>query len=359
MLKGIQFVEYASNQPEELAQVFDSMGFRYVGHSRFQSRSTKEVNDDEVVPDEVSLFGQGNIYFAVNNIKSSFATDFAQQHGPCVSSVGFFVDDAKKTFKTVCDRGARPATDGSKPGFHSVPAVYGIGDSLIYFLEGEEDDFRFHDMMKDFNRIQLGRKMFYSGGEMMRIDHLTNNVPRGQMQKWCDFYSEIFDMRETRYFDIQGKATGLISKVMSSEDFKVIIPVNEPRGDKSQIQEYLDVYKGSGVQHIALTSENICYTVRNIRSKGIDFLKVPDTYYEALPKRLPNIQEDLARLQEFKVLADGDDKGYLLQIFTETLVGPIFYEIIQRRGHNGFGEGNFQALFDSIEEDQRRRGYLK
>lgn len=354
MLKGIQFIEYASAQPEELAQIFSSMGFSLVGHTRYQSDSDDTGKD--FVPDEVNLFGQSRIYFSLNDVKNSFSDDFRQQHGSCVSAVGFFVEDAQKAFKTACDRGARPATDGTKPGFHKAPAVYGVGDSLMYFVEGVEDDFRFHDIMKDLKRTGLGRKMFRAGGELQRVDHLTNNVPRGEMQKWCDFYHEIFDLNETRYFDIQGKQTGLISKVMSSQDFKVIIPVNEPRGDKSQIQEYLDEYKGSGVQHIALTTDNICYTVRHIRTEGIGFLDVPDTYYEALPQRLPNIKEDMDRLQELKVLADGDDKGYLLQIFTKTLVGPIFYEIIQRRGHNGFGEGNFQALFDSIEEDQRRRG---
>jgi 4-hydroxyphenylpyruvate dioxygenase len=190
------------------------------------------------------------------------------------------------------------------------------------------------------------------------IDHLTNNVPKGEMQQWCDFYEKIFNFREVRYFDIKGKATGLYSKVMRSPCNKIIIPINEPTGQKSQIQEYLDEYKGSGIQHIALLTNDIIKTVRGLRASGIEFLDTPDTYYEMIPKRLNGVTEDIGELHNLKILVDGDDEGYLLQIFSKTVIGPIFYEIIQRKNHSGFGEGNFQALFDSIEEDQRRRGYL-
>jgi 4-hydroxyphenylpyruvate dioxygenase len=187
---------------------------------------------------------------------------------------------------------------------------------------------------------------------------MTNNVPVQEMQKWCDFYENLFNFKETRFFNIKGEQTGLISKVMSSPCQKLAIPINEPTDPKSQIQEYIDEYKGSGIQHIALGTDDIVATVAEMRKQGIEFLDVPDTYYDALKERLPLVTEDIERLKELKILVDGDDKGYLLQIFTKNLFGPIFIEIIQRKKHNGFGEGNFQALFDAIERDQRERGVL-
>ena len=196
------------------------------------------------------------------------------------------------------------------------------------------------------------------GAGMLVIDHLTNNVPKGDLDLWAKFYEDIFNFKEIRFFDIKGKQTGLLSRAMRSPCGKITIPINEPTGEKSQIQEYLDEYHGSGIQHIALHTDDIVRTVAMLRENGVSFLETPDTYYEALPKRLPNVTEDIDKLQQLRVLADGDEQGYLLQIFTKTVVGPIFYEIIQRKGHDGFGEGNFQALFDAIEEDQRRRGYL-
>ncbi|MCB0351020.1 MAG: 4-hydroxyphenylpyruvate dioxygenase, partial [Bdellovibrionales bacterium] len=230
-----------------------------------------------------------------------------------------------------------------------------IGDSVVYFIDGygSADQYKVFDA--DFD---LTTREKVPGFGLTVIDHLTNNVPKGEMQQWCDFYQKIFNFREVRYFDIKGKATGLYSKVMRSPCDKIIIPINEPAGQKSQIQEYLDEYKGSGIQHIALLTNDIIKTVRELRGSGIEFLTVPDTYYEAVPTRMPNVTEDLDQLQELKILVDGDEEGYLLQIFSQTVIGPIFYEIIQRKNHSGFGEGNFQALFDSIEEDQRRRGYL-
>jgi 4-hydroxyphenylpyruvate dioxygenase len=179
------------------------------------------------------------------------------------------------------------------------------------------------------------------------------------MQKWCDFYQDLFGFTERRYFDIRGQKTGLVSKVMRSPCGKITVPINEPTDAKSQIQEYLDEYHGSGIQHIALLTDDIVSTVDQLRRQGIEFLDVPDTYYEILPQRLPQITEDIERLKKLRILVDGDDKGYLLQIFTKNVIGPIFFEIIQRKGHDGFGEGNFQALFDAIERDQQARGYLR
>ena len=178
------------------------------------------------------------------------------------------------------------------------------------------------------------------------------------MQKWCDFYRDIFGFEEVRYFDIRGQATGLYSKVMRSPCGKITIPINEPTGQKSQIQEYLDEYNGSGIQHVALLTGDIIRSVDSLAKATIQFLDTPETYYEDLPNRVPNVREDMKALSKLKILCDGDDDGYLLQIFTKNMIGPIFFEIIQRHNHAGFGEGNFQALFDAIERDQRRRGYL-
>jgi 4-hydroxyphenylpyruvate dioxygenase len=191
------------------------------------------------------------------------------------------------------------------------------------------------------------------------IDHLTTNVPAGEMQKWCDFYKQIFNFHEVRKFDIKGQQTGLVSKVMRSPCQKITIPINEPTESKSQIQEYLDEYRGSGIQHLALLTGDIVASVGQLREMGIQFLdSPPQSYYDAIPGRVPNVKEDLGTVKDLSVLVDGDETGYLLQIFTKNLIGPIFFEIIQRRGHSGFGEGNFQALFDAIERDQKARGYL-
>ncbi|MCJ8278165.1 MAG: 4-hydroxyphenylpyruvate dioxygenase, partial [Bdellovibrionales bacterium] len=190
------------------------------------------------------------------------------------------------------------------------------------------------------------------------IDHMTNNVPKGELDKWAQFYENVFNFREIRFFDIKGDTTGLLSRAMRSPCGKITIPINEPTEDKSQIQEYLNEYNGSGIQHIALLTEDICDSVKGVKDAGIPTLDVPDTYYEVLNDRVPNITEDMNTLKNLRLLADGDDEGYLLQIFTQNVIGPIFYEFIQRKNHWGFGEGNFQALFEAIERDQRRRGVL-
>jgi 4-hydroxyphenylpyruvate dioxygenase len=263
------------------------------------------------------------------------------------------VKDARKAFDEAVRRGARPFTESAE---HAFLAVYGIGDSLIYFV----DDYSLNQPYKVYEKdFELKTKELVPGHGFLVIDHMTNNVPKGEMQKWCDFYEKIFGFREVRYFDIKGKATGLFSKVMKSPCDKISIPINEPNGEKSQIQEYIEEYHGSGIQHVAFLTANIEHTLRGLLKAKIEFLSTMGTYYDLLPKRLPNITEDLDMLRELNILADGDEEGYLLQIFTKNLIGPIFYELIQRKNHSGFGNGNFQALFDAIEEDQRRRGYLK
>lgn len=336
-LDGIEFVEYASKEPEKLAALFEQFGFTKIGKHK-----TKDV----------TLFRQGAMNFIINNEPGTFAAKFCEQHGPSICAMGFRVKDTAHAMEYTLSKGARSIDNADDPKSHSFPGIYGIGGSAIYFIdryqnmENYKEDFEFSD-----SDNQPGLKA-------VSVDHLTNNVPKGDMQVWCDFYSNLFNFREVRFFDIKGEQTGLISKVMKSPCGKIIIPINEPTDDKSQIQEYLDEYNGSGVQHIALLTKDIEYSVANFRERGIDFLDVPDTYYDMIPERLPNIKENIDNLNKLKILVDGDEDGYLLQIFTKNQIGPIFFEVIQRKGHDGFGEGNFQALFDAIERDQKERGYL-
>lgn len=337
-LDGMEFMEYSSKNPEELRQLFKQLGFQFFGKHKSK---------------DVELWSQGRTHFILNYEKDSFAQSFSSEHGPCVCATGFRAKNAKKAFEEAVKRGARPCPESKH---HSFPAIYGIGDSVVYFVDNYSNENPYAVYENDF---QLERTQPNEGVGLLLIDHMTNNVPVGEMQKWCDFYENIFNFREARFFDIEGKSTGLISKVMRSPCGKIIIPINEPKDPKSQIQEYLDTYKGSGIQHIAITTNDIVATVKALRSAGIQFLDTPDTYYDLLPKRMENLNEDLDALREYRILADGDEEGYLLQIFTQNVIGPIFYEIIQRKKHDGFGEGNFQALFDSIEEDQRRRGFIK
>lgn len=337
-LDGMEFVEYTSQKPEELEKLFTQLGFKEVGHHK-----TKNV----------TLWSQGRIHFILNREQDSFADHFKNEHGPSVCATGFRVKDSTKAFEAAIERGAKPCPASKH---HSFPAIYGIGDSVIYFIDDYSQENPFQSFTEDFEMKESSEN---PGLNMTVVDHLTNNVPAGGLKEWSDFYEKIFNFREIRFFDIKGQQTGLISKAMRSPCNKITIPINEPTGQGSQIQEYLDEYKGSGIQHIALLSTDIIDTVTKLRENGLEFLSTPDTYYEMLPKRLPNVTEDIDSLQNLKILVDGTEDGYLLQIFTQTVIGPIFFEIIQRKGDDGFGEGNFQALFDSIEEDQRRRGYLK
>lgn len=337
-LDGMEFIEYTAPDPKALEKLFERWGFQKIGDHK-----TKNV----------SLYAQGHIRFIVNREDDSFAREFSRSHGPSICATGFRVKDAKKALSEAVKRGAKPCPPSKH---HSFPAIYGIGDSVIYFIDQYSSAKLYGAYENDFS---LYGKDKVHGYGLLKIDHLTNNVPKGAMQEWCDVYSRIFNFREVRYFDIRGKQTGLYSKVMRSPCDQIIIPINEPVGEKSQIQEYLEEYHGSGIQHVALLTADIMTTLRGLKGADIEFLDTNDTYYDLLPKRLPNVTEDIDQLHALKILADGDPEGYLLQIFSKNLIGPIFFEVIQRKNHMGFGEGNFQALFDSIEEDQRRRGYLK
>jgi 4-hydroxyphenylpyruvate dioxygenase len=339
-LNGVEFVEYSGSDAKYFETLFKKWGFKEVGAMAGKS---------------IKLFRQNDINFILNTEPGTFAVDFAKSHGPSIGSTGFRVKDAQKAFEIAVSRGGKPykgseASMGATP----FPAIYGIGDSLIYFMDAQNSKKLYEQTFKVKPEDASPKGMGFT-----IVDHFTNNVPKGEMQKWCDFYTKVFNFRETMYFDIKGKSTGLISKVMRSPDGLFAIPINEPSDGKSQIQEYLDEYKGSGIQHLALLTPDIVTTLEALKNSELEFLSPPpDTYYKMLKDRLPMVSEDLNRLKKNAILVDGDHDGYLLQIFSKNIIGPIFFEVIQRKGHDGFGNGNFQALFDAIEQDQRERGYL-
>ena len=340
-LYGVDFIEYTGTDALHFEKLFIKLGFREVG---------------KIDGKNIRLFRQGDINFILNTEPNTFAAEFAKAHGPGVSSTGFRVANATRAFEAAIKKGAK-AYDGSQDSRGATPylAIYGIGDSLIYFIDQEKHE----DLYENRFKVTNNSAHFPQGLGLQIVDHFTNNVPKGEMQKWCDFYTNVLNFREARYFDIKGKSTGLISKVMRSPCSMFSVPINEPSDTKSQIQEYLDEYKGSGIQHIAMITPQILPTLEKLKANQVEFLSSPpDTYYKMLMERLPQVSEDIANLQKNAVLVDGDAHGYLLQIFSKNVIGPIFYEVIQRKGHDGFGEGNFQALFDAIETDQRERGYI-
>ncbi len=340
---GFEFVEYTAPDTAALARLFERMGFTAVARHRSK---------------DVTLYRQGDVNFVLDAEPDSFAQAFARIHGPSVCAMAFRVRDAAKAYRRAIELGARPVPSKVGPMELNIPAIEGIGGSVIYLVDryGERS---IYDV--DFLPVP-GAEQRPAGVGLTMVDHLTHNVHRGRMAQWADFYEKLFNFREIRYFDIEGKLTGLRSKAMTSPCGKIRIPINESADDKSQIAEYLEAYRGEGIQHIALGTEDIYATVAALRARGVPFQTVPDTYYEGVDARLPGHGEDIARLARERILIDGaptEGGGLLLQIFTQTVIGPIFFEIIQRKGNEGFGEGNFQALFESIELDQIRRGVLK
>ena len=342
---GFEFVEYTAPDTAALGRLFESLGFAAVARHRSK---------------RVTLYRQGGVNFIVNAEPDSFAQSFARVHGPSACAFGIRVKDAAKAFKRAVELGAKPYEGPVGPMELNIPAIQGIGGSLLYLID-RYGPRTIYDV--DFVPVD-GHSMEHKGVGLTLVDHLTHNVYVGRMDTWAEFYEKLFNFREIRYFDIKGKKTGLTSRALTSPCGKIRIPINEPSDQKSQIQEYLDAYNGEGIQHIALTCENIYETVEALRAKGVRFLDTPDTYYAAVNKRVPNHGEDLERLKRNRILIDGEglDKeskeDKLLQIFTETVIGPIFFEIIQRKGNEGFGEGNFRALFESIEADQIARGVV-
>ena len=337
---GFEFVEYTAPDPRQLAALFGRMGFAPVARHRSK---------------DVTLFRQGEINFILNAEPESFAQAFARIHGPSVCAIAFRVKDAGQAHDRAVKLGARPVAGRVGPMELNIPAIEGIGGSLIYLVDryGERSIY-------DVDFVPTGTEARPRGAGLTSIDHLTHNVHRGRMDQWAEFYERLFGFREIRYFDIEGKLTGLKSRAMTSPCGKIRIPINESSDDKSQIEEYLRAYRGEGIQHIALATADIHGAVEALRGRGVGFMDVPDSYYDMIDARLPGHGEGAARLRADRVLIDGTPGGgILLQIFTDTVIGPIFFEIIQRKGDEGFGEGNFRALFESIERDQVRRGVLK
>jgi len=341
-LDGFEFVEFTGPDPQALAGLFEAMGFTHLADHRSKN---------------VRRYAQGDINFLLNMDATGQAADFRQAHGPSANAMAFRVHDAAQAFAEAVRRGAKPVIGPVGPMELNIPAIEGIGGSNLYLVDryGAQE---IYDV--DFKPVPGVLRDAHSVG-LHALDHLTHNVNRGRMNHWAEFYERIFNFREIRYFDIEGQLTGLKSKAMTSPDGRIRIPINESSDDKSQIQEYLIDYRGEGIQHVALGTGDIYATVETLREKGVAFQDTPDTYYEALAKRLPGHREDTARLARNRILIDGAPAKdeMLLQIFTSTVIGPIFFEIIERKGNEGFGEGNFQALFESIEQDQIRRGVLK
>jgi 4-hydroxyphenylpyruvate dioxygenase len=339
---GFDFVEFAGPDTAALEAVFARLGFAPVARHRSK---------------QVTLWRQGDVNFVLNAEPASFAQGFARVHGAGACAMAFRVADAAAAFDRAISLGARPFHGRVGPMELNIPAIEGIGGSLIYFVDRYGPSGSIWDV--DFRPIP-GADLHPKGAGLTVIDHLTHNVHRGRMDAWAGFYERLFNFREIRYFDIEGKLTGLKSKAMTSPCGQIRIPINESSDDRSQIEEYLRAYNGEGIQHIAMGTADIHASVEGLAASGVRFLDTPDTYYELLPQRLPDTGEDMARLARNRVLMDGSPSGgRLLQIFTETVIGPIFFELIQRKGDQGFGEGNFRALFESIELDQVRRGVLK
>jgi 4-hydroxyphenylpyruvate dioxygenase len=301
------------------------------------------------------LWRQGFADIIINLEPRSHAVQFAAEHGPCASGMAFRVHDPKSAFALAIERGAKPMDASLSALGEDVPVIEGIGGALLYLVRDEEDLFtqwQWHDGWQEAMTAQ-------STG-LLVLDHLTHNVRRGQMRVWSDYYSRLFGFEEQKYFNIKGQATGLFSQAMMAPDKAIRIPLNESQDDKSQIEEYLKEYNGEGIQHLAFTTEDIYDTVERLRARGVRLQDTILTYYDLVDKRVPGHGEDLERMKQNRILIDGDveSEGILLQIFTENLFGPIFLEIIQRKGNQGFGNGNFQALFESIELDQIRRGVI-
>ncbi|TAL98816.1 MAG: 4-hydroxyphenylpyruvate dioxygenase [Rhodanobacter sp.] len=345
-IDGFEFVEFAAPKGPafELHDLFKRMGFSAV--LKHKSRA-------------ITVYRQNGVNFLVNEDPDSFAADFAAKHGPCACGFAIrFKKPAIEVLSSVLGNGGAAVAHKEASKAVSAPAVQGIGDCMLYLVDRYGDAGSIYD--GDYAPIE-GADRNPAGFGLTFIDHLTHNLYFGNMQKWSDYYEKLFNFREIRYFDIKGAKTGLVSKAMTAPDGIVRIPLNESNDPKSQINEYLDAYKGEGIQHIACFTNDIYTTVEKMRVAGVDFLDTPDTYFEVIDERIPNHGEDVPRLEKNKILIDADretGKRLLLQIFTRNVIGPIFFEIIQRKGNEGFGEGNFQALFESIERDQMKRGFL-
>ena len=340
-LDGFEFIEYASPEPEKLRALFKQMGFKTVARHRHKN---------------VTLHRQGDVNFLINAEPDSFAQRYAFAHGPSICAMAFRVKDAKQAYERALKLGANPVAMDVAPMELYIPAIEGIGGSRLYLVDRYGDN-TIYDV--DFVPVELDDEKDVADAGFQFIDHLTHNVYQGRMAYWAEFYERLFGFRELKYFDIEGQKTGLTSKAMTSPCGKIHIPLNESKDNKSQIVEYLMEYRGEGIQHVALHTEDIYRTVDTLRAHEVSLQDTIDTYYDLIDDRVEGHHEDVEELRKRRILIDGsDDQGILLQIFTNNVIGPIFFEIIQRKGNEGFGEGNFKALFESIELDQMRRGVI-
>lgn len=340
---GFAFLEFATNDIQKLTNQFENIGFEPFA---------KHKNAD------VIIYKQNDIHFLINTTYGSLAEKFAAAHGTSACAMGFRVRDAQAAFDHAIQNGAMPYQAIGETPVYNIPAIYGVGGSLIYFVDEENGA---PNYMEHFSHLPTPATKQKPIG-LTYLDHVTHNLHRGNMIKWAEFYTNLFGFHEVRYFDIEGRMTGLKSKAMTSPCGKIRIPLNESSDDKSQIEEFIKDFNGEGIQHIALGTNNIYESVDRLDQNGLEFLDTPDTYYELIEKRLPNNGEQFDELKRLRILMDGTtangEKKLLLQIFTKNMLGPVFFEIIQRKGDEGFGEGNFKALFESIELDQIRRGVL-
>ncbi|MDP3652037.1 MAG: 4-hydroxyphenylpyruvate dioxygenase [Rhodoferax sp.] len=346
-LMGFEFVEFASPTPNVLEPIFEQMGFTLVAHHRSK---------------DVDLYRQGDINFIINREPRSAAGYFAAEHGPSACGMAFRVKSSHQAYERALELGAQPMDMPTGPMELRLPAIKGIGGASLYLIDRFEDGQSIYDI--DFEFI-AGVDRHPKGHGLKIIDHLTHNVYRGRMAYWAQFYERIFNFREIRFFDIKGEYTGLTSKAMTAPDGKIRIPLNEEAaGSGGQIEEFLMQFNGEGIQHIALLSDDLMATLDSLKQAGIPLMTAPPaTYYEMLSERLPGHGEDAQALQSRGILLDGTsangERRLLLQIFSQTLLGPVFFEFIQRKGDDGFGEGNFKALFESMERDQLRRGVIQ
>lgn len=345
-LDGFEFIEFCAPEKGLLEPVFESMGFTRIARHRSK---------------DVDLWRQGEINLIANYEPRSPAAYFAAEHGPSACGMGFRVKNAKAAYELALERGAEPVETRTGPMELRLPAIRGIGGAIIYLIDRYGDQLSIYDI--DFEYLP-GVERKPEGAGLQLIDHLTHNVYGGRMAHWAAFYERVFNFREIRYFDIKGEYTGLTSRAMTAPDGKIRIPLNEEgRSGGGQIEEFLRAYNGEGIQHIAFLCDDLLAVWDRLKAAGTRFMSAPPaTYYEMLEERLPGHGEPVAELQTRGLLLDGSteqgDPRLLLQIFSETLIGPVFFEFIQRKKDEGFGEGNFTALFKSIERDQMRRGAL-
>ncbi len=345
-LCGFEFVEFTAPEKGTLEPVFEAMGFEKVAHHRSK---------------DVDLWRQGGINFIANYEPKSPAAFYAEEHGPSACGMAFRVKDAQFAYNKLLELGAQPMDIPTGPMELRLPAIKGIGGAPLYLIDRFEEGQSIYDI--DFVWLEgVDRNPVGCGFNV--IDHLTHNVYRGRMGYWADFYEKLFNFKEIRYFDIKGAHTGLVSKAMTAPDGKIRIPLNEEAaGGNGQIEEFLMAYNGEGIQHIAFSCDNLIECWDRLKAKGVPFMTAPpNAYYEMLEERLPGHGEPVNELQARGILLDGTTEGgepkLLLQIFSETALGPVFFEFIQRKEDDGFGEGNFKALFESIERDQIARGVL-